>query len=153
MATNLPSCFSIEFLEQLLKFLVNFTLLKYVESQRSYGILITKELIFGFQILDLKDHFSASLKVNFSLWAIDAFHAMHSSNILSCFFRNLIQRSGCITLRRLIFFHCTACSLRTVRRSFSQLVKVEPKRCVVKMGITCQNLTNHRISRNRDTGF
>ena len=32
MATNLPSCFSIEFLEQLLKFLVNFTLLKYVKS-------------------------------------------------------------------------------------------------------------------------
>ena len=62
MATNLPSCFSIEFLEQILKFLVNFTLLKYVKSQRSYGFLITKELIFGFQILDLKDHFSASLK-------------------------------------------------------------------------------------------
>ena len=38
-------------------FLVNFTLLKYVKSQRSYGFLITKELIFGFQILDLKDHF------------------------------------------------------------------------------------------------
>ena len=54
MATNLPSCFSIQFLEQLLKFLVNFTLLKYVESQRNYGFLITKELIFGFQILDLK---------------------------------------------------------------------------------------------------
>ena len=62
MATNLPSCFSIEFLEQPLKFLVNFTLLKYVKSQRSYGFLITKELIFGFQILDLKDHFSACLK-------------------------------------------------------------------------------------------
>ena len=61
MATNLPSCFFIQFLEQLLKFLVNFTLLKYVKSQRSYGFLITKELIFGFQILDLKDHFSASL--------------------------------------------------------------------------------------------
>ena len=61
MATNLPSCFSIQYLEQLLKFLVNFTLLKYVKSQRSYGFLITKELIFGFQILDLKDHFSASL--------------------------------------------------------------------------------------------
>ena len=59
MATNLPSCFSIQFLEQLLKFLVNFTLLKYVESQRSYGFLITKELIIVFQILDLKDHFSA----------------------------------------------------------------------------------------------
>ena len=62
MATNLPSCFFIQYLEQLLKFLVNFTLLKYVKSQRSYGSLITKELIFGFQILDLKDHFSASFK-------------------------------------------------------------------------------------------
>ena len=61
MATNLLSCFSIEFLEQLLKFLVNFTLLKYAKSQRRYGYLITKELIFGFQILDLKDHFSASI--------------------------------------------------------------------------------------------
>ena len=38
-------------LEELLKFLVNFTLLKYVKSQRSYGFLITKELLFGFQIL------------------------------------------------------------------------------------------------------
>ena len=54
--------FFIQFLEQLLKFLVNFTLLKYVKSQRSYGFLITKELIFGFQIFDVKDHFSASLK-------------------------------------------------------------------------------------------
>ena len=61
MATNPPSCVSIQFLEQLLKFLANFTLLKFVKSQRSYGFLITKELIFGFQILDLKDHFSASL--------------------------------------------------------------------------------------------
>ena len=56
MATNLPSCFFlIQFLEQLLKFLANFTLLKYVKSQRSYGFLITKELTFGFQISDLKD--------------------------------------------------------------------------------------------------
>ena len=62
MVTNLPSCFSIQCLEQRLKFVVNFTLLKYVKCQRSYGFLITKELIFGFQILDLKDHFSASLK-------------------------------------------------------------------------------------------
>ena len=61
MATNLPSCFFIQFLEKLLKFLVNFTLLKHVKSQRSYGFLIIKELIFGFQILDLKNHFSASL--------------------------------------------------------------------------------------------
>ena len=64
MATNLPSCFSIELLEQLLKFVANFTLLKYVKSQRSYGFLITKELVFGFQILDLKDHFSDSLNCN-----------------------------------------------------------------------------------------
>ena len=61
MATNLPFCFFIQFLDQLLKFPVNFTLLKYVKSQRSYGFLITKKLIFGFQILDLKVHFSASL--------------------------------------------------------------------------------------------
>ena len=64
MATNLPSCFSIEFLEQLPMFLVNFTLLKYVKSQRSYDYLITKELIFDFQILNLKDHFSASLNIS-----------------------------------------------------------------------------------------
>ena len=31
--------------------------------QGSYGFLITKELIFGCQILDLKDHFSASLNL------------------------------------------------------------------------------------------
>ena len=47
-----------------------------VMSQRSYGFLITKKLIFGFQILDLKFHFSASLKedlVNngYSLFADD----------------------------------------------------------------------------------
>ena len=67
MATNLPSCFFIQFLEQLLKFLVNFTLLKYVKSQRSDGFLNTKELIFGFQVSDLKDHFSASLKIEHSI--------------------------------------------------------------------------------------
>ena len=61
MATNLPFCFFTQFLEQLLKVLTNFTLLKYVKSQRSYGFLITKKLIFGFQILDLKVHFPASL--------------------------------------------------------------------------------------------
>ena len=61
MTTTLASCFFIQVLEQLLKFLVNVTLLKYVKSQRSYGFLITKELIFGLKILDLKDHFSASL--------------------------------------------------------------------------------------------
>ena len=38
-------------------------MLKYVRCQRSYGFLITKELIFGFQILDIQDHFSASLKI------------------------------------------------------------------------------------------
>ena len=53
-------CFFIQFLDQLLKFLANFTLLNYVKSQRSYCFLIIKKLIFGFQLLDLKVHFSAS---------------------------------------------------------------------------------------------
>ena len=70
MATNLPSCFSIQFLEQLLKFLINVALLKYVKSQGNYGFLITKELIFDFQILELKDHFSASLKAFFMMLSI-----------------------------------------------------------------------------------
>ena len=39
--------------------LLTMNVLKY---QRSYGFLITKKLIFGFQILDLKVHFSTSLK-------------------------------------------------------------------------------------------
>ena len=63
MATNLPFCFFIQVLEQLLNFLVNFTFLKYVKSQRSYGFLITKKLIFGFQILNLKVHFSAFVMI------------------------------------------------------------------------------------------
>ena len=50
--------------KKMLKFPVNFTSLKYVKSQRSYCFLITKELIFGFQSLDLKVHFSASLTLN-----------------------------------------------------------------------------------------
>ena len=62
MATNLSSCFLIQFLEQLLKFLVNFALLKYVKSQKLW-LLITKELIFGFQILDLKDHFTLHISL------------------------------------------------------------------------------------------
>ena len=69
MATNLPFCFLFSFLEQLLKIPVNFSLLKYVKSQRSYGFLITQELIFGFQILDLKDHFSASLSFPHMIWS------------------------------------------------------------------------------------
>ena len=55
-------CFFIQFLEKLLRILVNFTLSKYVKSQRGHVFLITKDLIFDFQILDLKDHFSVSLK-------------------------------------------------------------------------------------------
>ena len=66
-----------QFLEKLLKILANFTLLKYVKPQRSYGFLITKKLIFGFQILDLKVHFSASLK--------SLFHPLHIHNyVLVC---------------------------------------------------------------------
>ena len=88
MATYLPSCFSIEFLEQLLKFLANFTLLKYVKSQRSYGFLITKELTFGFQILDLKDHFSASLS---SYLAHKFFETKHITGAPGCYGSTVIM--------------------------------------------------------------
>ena len=83
MATNLPYCFSIQFLEQFLKFLVNFILLKCVKSQGSYGSLITKELIFGFQIMDLKDHFSASLRttIPFVTAHLEILHCTHHSVI------------------------------------------------------------------------
>ena len=91
MATNLPSCFSIQFLGHLLKFLANVTLLKYVKSQRSYGFLITKELIFGFQILDLKDHFSASLK--------------HSETFIHPFIK-LLAKSKCLTKSSCLVNHC-----------------------------------------------
>ena len=33
----------------------------------------------------------------------------------------------------------------TVGPQLSQLFEVEPKQCVVKMGITCQDLSNHNI--------
>ena len=36
----------------------------------------------------------------------------------------------------------------TVGRSFSQLFEVEPKHCVVKVGIICQDLINHRKSQS-----
>ena len=45
-----------------LKFLVNFTLLKYVTSQRSYGLLITEEPIFWLSNFGNYFRFSASLK-------------------------------------------------------------------------------------------
>ena len=89
MATNLPSCFLIQFLAQLLKFLVNFTLLKYVKSQRSYGFLITKELIFGFQILDLKYHFSASFKIDPHLIIPNQTKAMKSRPYIHVFLENV----------------------------------------------------------------
>ena len=60
-ATNLQSCFLFQFLEQLLKFLLKFTLLKYVKTQRSYGFLITKEPIFWHPNFGFFFHFSASL--------------------------------------------------------------------------------------------
>ena len=98
MATNLPSCFFIQCLEQLLKFLVNFTLLKYVKSQRSYDFLITKELIVGFQILDLKDHFSASL--------IADFHKILFDKLPSIFFDSLCMLDYMLMPRPDLIIHC-----------------------------------------------
>ena len=81
MEANLPSRFSIQFLEQLLSFLVNFTLLKYAKFQRLYGFFITKELIFDFQILDLKDQFSASLMLFCELQTVN-FSFFFSSDVV-----------------------------------------------------------------------
>ena len=67
MATNLPVCFLIQLLEQLLKFLVNFTLLKYVKSQRSYGFLITKKLIFWLPVFGFKSSLLSLLKIDLDL--------------------------------------------------------------------------------------
>ena len=62
MATDLPSCFAIQFLEQLLKFLLNFALLKKGNFQRSYDFLITKELTFWLPNFFFF-HFSSSLSI------------------------------------------------------------------------------------------
>ena len=90
MATYVPSCFLIQFLEQLLKFLVNFTLLKYVKSQRSYGLLITKELIFDFQI---SEFFSLLSLLNVKIRAVSESYAwkMNIINIITLFFVTLFQ--------------------------------------------------------------
>ena len=62
MATNPLSCFFIQLLEQLLKFVVNFTLLKYVKSQRSYGFFNHKRADFWFQNFGLKRSLLSLLK-------------------------------------------------------------------------------------------
>ena len=65
--------------------------------------------------------------------------------------------AGHVQIKLLWIPEAPGCSLVvehvTVCRSFSQLSQVEPKHCLVKMGITCQDSTNHRISQNRDIGF
>ena len=115
MARNLPSCFSIQFLEQLLKFLVNFTLLKYVKSQRSYGFLITKELIFGVQILDLND--LGSIKLSYVQFLSE------SKSLLVSIIKWRISRQGykhltkslyhfCIMITDFHFFFKSDCCLR-----------------------------------------
>ena len=63
MATNLPLCFFIQLLEQLLKFLVNFTLLKCYVSEKLW-LFNHKRADFW---LDLKVHFSASLIISLGL--------------------------------------------------------------------------------------
>ena len=62
METDLPSCFFYSIFRTTPEVSIKIYFVKiYVKSQRSYGFLITKDLIFGFQILDLKVHCSASL--------------------------------------------------------------------------------------------
>ena len=75
-------------------------MLKYVKSQRRYGFLITKELIFGFQILDLKDHSSASLKFTgyFYLYDIKIHDKVNTILEFSCSFYCLFQAKNDIIL-------------------------------------------------------
>ena len=61
MGINLLSCLLIQFLEKLLTFPLNFTLLKYVKSQRGYSFFITKELTLWFPNFGFFFHFAASL--------------------------------------------------------------------------------------------
>ena len=65
--------------------------------------------------------------------------------------------AGHVQIKLPLISEVPGCSLAvehiTVGRSFSQLFEMEPKHCVVKMRITCQDLTNHKISQNRNAGF
>ena len=63
MAKILRSCFLIQFLEELLKFLLNFTLLKLSSVSEKLRLFNHKRAdFFGFQIFGFFFHFSASLK-------------------------------------------------------------------------------------------
>ena len=77
MATNLPFCFFIQFLEQLLKFLVKFTLLKYVKSQKRADFW-----------LNLIVHFSASLSTVISFVYEDRWWFDESMSVLFCMENN-----------------------------------------------------------------
>ena len=60
MATNLPSCFLFSF-RTTPEVSSKTYLVELCQVSEKLWLLISKELTFGFQILDLKDHFSASL--------------------------------------------------------------------------------------------
>ena len=97
MATNVPSCFLIQFLELLLKFLVNFTLLKLVKSQRNYGFFITEELIFWLPDFGIYFHFSAYLKC-VSLPQVNLLLSAHNLSVVSVC---VCQRAHKIVFRRI----------------------------------------------------
>ena len=59
MATNLPSCFS--FFRTTPEVSSKLYFVEICQVPEKLWLLITKELIFDFQILDLKDHISTSL--------------------------------------------------------------------------------------------
>ena len=79
---------------------------------------------------------------------------------IKMFFGNAVQEiiqtnkngefAGHVQIRLLWIPEVPDCSLVvdrfTVGHRFSQLFEVEPKHCAVKMGITCQDFTNHTIS-------
>ena len=86
---------------------------------------------------DLTNHILS--KANFSLQAINAFHAMHYSNIFSCFIRNLIECSAryqSYNSQRLIFFQYSLKSQNRTSQLLRAIIVKWNKKNVVKMKIT-----------------
>ena len=125
-----------------LKFLVNFTLLKYVKTQRSYGFLITKELIFGFQILDLKDHFSASLK------PVNQFEYKLTLSYTSSFGAEHVCLPCCMALNSLLSHHLYLQNLNNVSNGSSKIFFYVPNFAPVRLALklSCLNSIESEIA-------
>ena len=95
-------------------------------KQRSYGFLITKEQIFGFQILDLKDHFSASLRqlLQRNICSITCFDAL---SYLCEYVLELLELSQSIwfSFYQYAFYFCILSRVHSIRTSFISSVAIK----------------------------